>query len=68
MALVSESDPRSRFEPALSCRECGNSELFVEIMSHEFHLIDGKLNYLHLLDAVVDHYLCHLCGSKVEMA
>jgi hypothetical protein len=52
MALVNESKSRSKFEPALSCGECGNSELFVEIMSHESHLIDGKLNYLHLLDSV----------------
>jgi len=68
MALVSESNSRSNFEPALSCGECGNGELFVEIMSHESHLIDGKLNYLHLLDSAVDHYLCHLCGSTVKVA
>ncbi len=65
MAPIKESQPSSNFEAILNCDECGNSELFVEIMSHESHLVDGKLNYLHLLDAVVDHYFCHLCGNKV---
>ena len=68
MALVNESKPGSKSEPSLSCRECGNSDLFVEIVSHESHLIDGKLNYLHLLDSAVDHYLCHLCGNTVEVS
>ena len=54
-------------EAALRCKSCGNSELFVEIMSYESHLLDGRLNYLHLLDAEVDHYLCHICGETVEL-
>lgn len=54
-------------DAALHCKECGNNELFVEIMNHESHLIDGKLNYLHLLDSDVDHYLCHVCGNTVEL-
>ncbi len=54
-------------QTALRCESCGNRDLFVEIMSHESHVIDGKLNYLHLLDAEVDHYLCHLCGETVEL-
>lgn len=65
MAAVNQLK-RSKPEPALRCGECGNVELFVEIMSHESHLIDGQLNYLHLIDADVDHYLCHICGEIVE--
>ncbi len=51
----------------LHCSSCGNRDQFVEIMSHESHLVDGKLNYLHLLDAQVDHYRCHACGKAVEL-
>jgi hypothetical protein len=52
---------------ALQCKECGNDEIFVEIMSHEAHLVDGALNYLHLLEAKVDRYLCRECGGIVEL-
>jgi hypothetical protein len=67
MATVNLRKRESRFDAALHCNECGNNDLFVEIMSHESHLIDGKLDYLHLLDSDVDHYLCHLCGNTVEL-
>ena len=48
------------------CENCGNNELFVQVMNYESHLVDGKLNYLHLLDSEVDHYVCHQCGNAVE--
>ena len=51
----------------LHCSSCGNRDRFVEIMSHESHLVDGKLNYLHLLDAEVDHYRCHVCGELMKL-
>jgi len=66
MARVSQLKQRSKPEPVLRCAECGNVELFVEIMNHESHLIDGQLNYLHLIDAEVDHYLCHICGKVID--
>ena len=57
-----------KLDRALKCKECGNSDVFIEIMSHEAHLVDGALNYLHLLDAHVDHYLCRECGVTVELS
>jgi len=51
----------------LICDECGNRKRFIEIMDVETHLVGGNLNYLHLLDAVVDHYLCAECGETVEV-
>lgn len=51
----------------LCCPICGNTERFIEIMEHESHLVDGKLNYLHLIDALTDHYLCYKCGESIEV-
>jgi hypothetical protein len=35
-------------------------------MAHETHLVDGRLNYLHLDSALTDHYDCRQCGRQVE--
>src|SRR5581483_9543454 len=51
-------------KPKLRCPDCGNSDYFIEIMDFESHLVTGHLNYVRLLDAVTDYYLCHGCGSK----
>jgi hypothetical protein len=51
----------------LSCYSCGNRDRFIEVMSYESHLVDSKLNYLHLLEALVDHYRCDTCGEVVEL-
>jgi len=56
-----------RMQLELHCSSCGNRHLFVEIMSHESHLVDSKLNYVHLLEAQVDHYRCHMCGQVAEL-
>ena len=66
MNLATEPTAHPRFEDMLRCESCGNNELFVQVMNYESHLVDGKLNYLHLLDSEVDHYVCHLCGNAVE--
>jgi hypothetical protein len=50
----------------LKCDACGNSDRFIEIMKSESHLVDGRLNYLHLLEAQTDRYLCAECGQEVE--
>lgn len=52
--------------PQLCCPVCGNAALFVEIMDFESHLVNGHLNYIRLLDAVTDHYLCHECGERID--
>lgn len=67
MALQRQIKASPQVKPFLRCGKCGNSELFVEIMSYESHLIDANFNYLHLLDSDVDSYLCHLCGKPVEL-
>ena len=50
----------------LQCGACGNRDLFVEIMDYETHLVDGQLNYLHLLVAETDRYECNACGALIE--
>lgn len=66
MGQASQLKRRSKPEPMLRCDQCGNVDLFVEIMNHESHLVDGQLNYIRLMDADVDHYLCHVCGEIVD--
>lgn len=53
-------------KPKLRCPDCGNSDYFIEIMDFESHLVTGHLNYVRLLDAVTDYYLCHECGRRIE--
>ena len=51
----------------LQCSACSNTELFIEIMDCESHLVDGRLNYLHLIEAVTDHYKCYDCGESIAL-
>jgi DNA-directed RNA polymerase subunit RPC12/RpoP len=51
----------------LRCEECGNTELFVQVMASESHLVDGQLNYLRLLESETDRYECHECGEEIEL-
>jgi len=37
-------------------------------MRSETHLVDGNLNYLHLVDAEADRYTCVECGQRVTVA
>ncbi len=66
MILATNPNERPRIEDMLRCESCGNNDLFVQVMNYESHLVDGRLNYLHLLDSEVDHYVCHQCGNAVE--
>jgi hypothetical protein len=50
----------------LTCSACGNTERFFELMDVETHLVDGNLTYLHLVDAIVDHYVCCECGEPLQ--
>jgi len=50
----------------LICSECGNKELFVEVMDVEIHLVNSRKDYIRLLDGFPDHYLCWDCGATVE--
>ena len=55
-----------RSQNALLCSVCGNADLFVEVMEVETHLVNGRKDYIRLLDGVADHYLCWICGSKIQ--
>jgi len=50
----------------LKCTRCGNSDRFIEVMAFESHLVDGDLNYVRLVDAQTDRYLCVDCGEQVQ--
>ncbi len=36
-------------------------------MFEEAHLVDGNLNYIGLVEGVVDHYVCWECGASMEL-
>ena len=52
----------------LKCPHCGNEDRFLEIMATESHLVDGRLNYLHLVSAEAQEYRCCGCSRTVEPA
>jgi len=52
----------------LRCPECGNTERFVEVMAVETHLVNGRKDYIRLLDGIADYYLCWGCGAAIEEA
>lgn len=56
----------SETTPILRCPSCGNQERFIEVVKHEAHIVDGNLNYLHLLDAEADHYLRCQCDEIID--
>jgi hypothetical protein len=61
-------DPtRMRQIPTLTCSKCGNKDVFVEIMDYEVHLVDGNLNYLHVLESQVDYYKCYVCDEPIDI-
>ncbi|MDQ3814532.1 MAG: hypothetical protein M3347_11350 [Armatimonadota bacterium] len=65
--MATEKTPEP-IKPAakLKCSACGNEDLFAQFMEWEVNLGDGNRNHLHLLEAQVDYYRCHLCGETVE--
>lgn len=36
-------------------------------MAEEAHIVDGNLNYVGLLEGIVDHYICSQCGMSMEL-
>jgi hypothetical protein len=50
----------------LACSVCGNKDRFIEVMAEEAHLVNGRKDYIRLLEGIVDRYLCWKCGAKVE--
>ena len=49
----------------LICSNCGNTHRFIEVMAEEVHIVDGNLNYIRLLEAVTDHYICCQCDESL---
>ena len=50
----------------LICSACGNTNRFIEVMDVETHLVNGNLDYIRLVDAIVDHYVCCECGESIQ--
>jgi len=40
---------------------------FIEVMAEEAHVVNGRLDYVRLLAAVTDHYVCCECGEPIEL-
>lgn len=59
-------DSRRNADARLRCPDCGNTDLFIEIMEFESHLVDGNLRYVRLLDAVTSRYICTECSESIE--
>ena len=51
----------------LVCPDCGNTNRFIEVMAEEAHVVNGHRDYIRLLAAVVDHYVCCECGETIEL-
>jgi RNase P subunit RPR2 len=50
----------------LTCPFCGNTNRFVEVMAEEAHLVNGRRDYIRLVAAVTDHFMCCECGETFE--
>ncbi|MGA9777182.1 MAG: hypothetical protein ACLPRE_06565 [Limisphaerales bacterium] len=51
----------------LVCPNCGNGNRFIEVMAEEAHIVNGRRDYIRLLEAFVDHYVCCDCGETIEL-
>lgn len=50
----------------LVCPCCKNKDRFIEVMAKEVHLVNSQRNYIRLLEAVTDYYICPECGERIE--
>lgn len=50
----------------LRCESCGEGDNFVQVITHELNLVNGKMIHRKLIEAEVDHYFCEECGDTVE--
>jgi hypothetical protein len=58
--------PATHPQILLTCPNCGNTDRFVEVMAEEAHLVNGRLDYVRLLWAMTDHYICCECDEVIE--
>ena len=50
----------------LTCPECANTHRFIQVMAEEINLVDGTLKHIHLIEGIVDHYICWKCGVSIQ--
>jgi hypothetical protein len=50
----------------LICLRCGNDKRFIEVMAEEAHLVNGRGDYIKLIEGIVDRHLCWVCGARIE--
>ena len=62
-ATVQKTQSQNR----LVCPHCRNTNRFIEVMAEEAHVVNGHRDYIRLLAAVVDHYVCGDCGETIEL-
>ena len=58
----------TKTDDVLICTMCGNKERFIEVMAEETHLVNGRKDYIRLLEGIADHYRCWCCGALVKDA
>jgi hypothetical protein len=58
--------PTHKDQDELACPVCGYKDKFIEVMAEEAHLVNGRRDYIKLVEGVVDHYLCWKCGSTFQ--
>ena len=59
--------PKIQTRNNLVCPHCGNADRFIEVMAEEAHIVNGRRDYIRLLEAFVDHYVCPDCGETIEL-
>jgi hypothetical protein len=64
--LTKKSKRSNSRELRLKCAQCGNSELFVEIVAHQLNLVNGAMDYVHLIESATDKYRCHYCHRIIK--
>ena len=61
------ASPKIQPPDSLVCPHCGNTNRFIEVMAEEAHVVNGRRDYIRLLAAVVDHYVCCECSETIEL-
>ena len=50
-------------DDGIICSVCGNNERFIEVMAVETHLVNGRKDYIRLIEGIGDHYVCSLSSG-----
>lgn len=60
------ASPKLQSQNLLVCPKCGNTNRFIEVMAEEAHVVNGRRDYIRLLAAVTDHFICCECDETIE--